>query len=51
MIFKNFRQKNLQKIGVFDSKHSKITQKFDRNIGFLDERQFFTKFCKNRRKL
>jgi hypothetical protein len=34
MILKIFRQKNQQKIGVFDSKQSLIMQKFDHNIGF-----------------
>jgi hypothetical protein len=31
---KYFRQKIQQKIGVFDSKQSKIMQNFDHNIGF-----------------
>jgi hypothetical protein len=52
MIFKYFRQKIQQKIGIFDSKQSQIVQKFDHNIGFWENSQFFSpKIVKNRRKL
>jgi hypothetical protein len=41
VIFKKyFRQKKLQKIGVFDPKQSLILKNFDHNIGFWEKRQF-----------
>jgi hypothetical protein len=40
-IFEIFSQKNSEKVGVFDSKQSKIMQNFDHDIGFCEKTPFF----------
>jgi hypothetical protein len=50
VIFKYFRQKIGEQIGVFDSSYCYFGRIKGRNIGFQEKRHFLLKMAKNRRK-